>query len=220
MRIAALFALTVVTCVSSLHADEVVITQSRQTVGDFSCSPFSNKSTPRFDMESGEISAGDLWKFYDAQGLKSLHRLTLCLDLDSLDDEATFGLEAIELKIEDASGTLLTDGSLGNNVITVPGYETSSFKPEAKLQLALDYDFMERFSSDSDEKISVHFETNDAAIVPKFAVQSETAGFFTGFRNPLILICFSIFWISFFHMLSRLTKPVSEVIDPGKAVAN
>jgi len=221
MRIAALIAFTILGFVSSLQADEIVITRESQTVGDFSCSPFSNKSSPRVDLESGEISAGALWKFFDSQGSKSVHQLTLCLDLESLDDEANFGLEAVEVKIEDPeSEALLTNVSLGNNVITVPGYETSSYKPEGKLKLSLNYDFMQRFSADSDEMISVHFLSNDEAIVPKFAVQSESVGFFAGSRNPLLLIAFSIFWIVFFHWLSRITKPEPEVVEGTNAVAN
>ena len=117
MRIVALIALTVVTLVSSLQADEIVITRQRQTAGDFSCSPFSNKGTPRFDIVSGEISAGALWKFFDSQGSKSIHQLTLCLDLDSLDHETNFGLDSVQLKIEDPrSSELLTDVSLGEDL--------------------------------------------------------------------------------------------------------
>ena len=219
MRILILLVLVTLSALPSLSADEIVINRTRQTAGDFSCLPFSNRSTPRFDLESGEISAGALWRFFDAQGSKSIHQLTLCLDLESIDEDASFGLESIELKIEDpTSGELLTDVSLGNDILTVPGYETSSFKPEAKLQLALDYDFMERFSADSDEKISVNFQSNDGAIVPKFAVQSETRGFFSGVRNPSILIGFSVFWFGFFHLLSRFTKP-AEILDGNNAVA-
>ena len=221
MRIAIILLLAALTSMSSLSADEIVINRPRQTAGDFSCSPFSNRSNPRFDLEKGEISAGALWKFFDSQGSKSVHRLTLCLDLESIDEEASVGLESIELKIEDpTSSELLTDVSLGDNVLTVPGYETSSSNPEAKLQLDLDYDFMQRFSADSDEKISVNFQCNDEAVIPKFAIQSETRGFFYEIRNPAILIGFSIFWLVFFHLLSRLTKPVPETLEAKNIVAN
>lgn len=214
MRIAVLLALAMLTFSNFALADEIVIDRSKQTVGDFSCLPFSNKTNPQFDLESG-VSAGELWKFFDAQGSTSIHQLTLCLDLESLDDETSFGLEAMKLKIEDplSAGELLTDVSLGNNIITVPGYETSSFKPEAKLELALDYNFMERFSADSNEKIFVSFKSNDEAIVPKFTVQSQSAGFFDNFRNPVILVAFSVFWIVFFWLLSRLTKPAVEALE-------
>ena len=218
MRILIFFGLVVFSTLPSLSADEIVIDRTRQVAGDFSCSPFSNKSNPLCDLEAGEISAGALWRFFDSQGSKSIYQLTLCLDLESMDEEASFGLESIELKIEDPmSSNFLTEVSLGNDVITVPGYQTSATKPEAKLQLALDYDFMQRFSADSDEMISVNFQSNDNAIVPKFAVQSETRGFFAGFKNPAILIGFSIFWIGFFHLLSRLTKPVTETFDGQNA---
>lgn len=225
MRIATSIAILIllVTPISfpSASADEIVIDRNRQTAGDFSCSPFSNKSNPRFELESNEISAGELWKFFDSQGSKSIHQLTFCLDLESMDEEASFGLESVELKIEDPTSTeLLTNVSLGNDMITVPGYTTSAFNPEAKLQLALDYDFMQRFSADSDEKISFSFQSNDAAIVPKFAVQSESRGFFAGLRNPIILIAFSVFWFCFFHLLSRITKPMPEALEGPNPVAN
>ena len=215
MRIAVLLALAMLTFSNFALADEIVIDRSKQTAGDFSFSPFSNKTSPQFDLESGVVSAGELWKFFDATGSTSIHQLTLCLDLESLDDETSFGLEAIELKIEDplSSGELLTDVSLGNNIITVPGYETSSFKPEAKLELALDYNFMERFSADSNEKIFVSFKSNDEAIVPKFTVQSESEGFFYNLKNPATLIGFSLFWIVLFWLLGRLTKPAVEALE-------
>ena len=82
---------------------------------------------------------------------------------------------------------------------------------------------MQRFSADSDERISVNFHCNDEAVVPKFAVQSETKGFFTGFRNPAILVTFSVFWLALFHLLSRLTRPVPEALealDGKEVVAN
>ena len=221
MRIVVCLALVMLTFSNIAAADEIVIDRSKQTVGDFSCLPFSNKTNPQFDLDSGVVSAGALWRFFDKQGSKSVHQLTLCLDLESLDDEASFGLEAIELKIEDPmSGNLLTDVSLGNNIITVPGYQTSAFKPEAKLELALDYNFMERFCADSNEKIFVSFKSNDEAIVPKFSVQSETDGFFDNFKNPFLLVGFCLFWIAFFHLLSRLTKPAVETLDGTNAVAN
>jgi len=223
MRIKTFLALAMLTLSNFAVADEIVFNHSKQTVGDFSCLPFSNKTDPQFDLESGVVSAGELWKFFDSRGSTSIHQLTLCLDLESLDDEASFGLQAIELKIEDplSSGELLTDVSLGDNSIIVPGYETSPFRPEAKLELSLNYNFMERFSAESKEKISVSFKSNDEAIVPKFAFQSEYEGFFSGFRNPTILAGFSLSWIVIFYLLSRLTKPVADVVESStRAVVN
>ena len=221
MRILIFLGLAILTSLPSLSADEIVINRSRQTAGDFSCSPFSNRSNPRLNLEQGEISAGALWRFFDSQGSKSVHQLTLCLDLESMDEEKSVGLKSIELKIEDpTSGELLTNGSLGDDMITVLGSETSSVIPEARLQLDLDYDFMQRFSADSDEKIYLNFQTNDEAIVPKFAVQSETRGFFDGFKNPAMLIGFSAFWLCLFYLLSRYTKPVPESLDGQKAVVS
>jgi len=161
MRTAVLFALAMLFVASSVLADEIVIDRNTKTAGDFFCSPFSNRTCPQFNLNSEGVSAGELWKFYASNGSTSIYHLTLCLDLESMDDEASFGLNAIELQIEDPElhGTMLTDVSLGDDSITVPGYETSAFQPEAKLELALDYDFMQRFSADSEEMIFVSFQT-------------------------------------------------------------
>jgi len=78
---------------------------------------------------------------------------------------------------------------------------------------------MERFSADSDEKIFVSFKTNDEAIVPKFTFQSESEGFFSGFRNPILLVGFSLFWIVIFYLLCRLTKPAADVLENSSTKA-
>ena len=217
MRTPVLLAIALIFVASSVLADEIVIDRSSKTAGDFFCSPLTNRACPQFDLNSGVVSAGELWTFFDANGAKSIHQLSLCLDLDSMEDEASFGLEAIELKIEDPElqGALLTSVSLGNDWITVPGYETSAFAPEAKLALELNYDFMKRFSADSKEKIFVTFQSKDEAIVPKFTVQSESAGFFSGFKNSTMLISFTVFWLVFFYLLARLTKPSPEIVEPA-----
>jgi hypothetical protein len=173
--------------------------------------------------ESGfETSAGQLWQFLDQQGVTAAKKLSFCLDLDSIEDDLEFSLTGIELRIEspDKKVTFLTDVSLGENSIVVPGYETSSFKPEAVLEVALGYDFMKTFSATSPEKVSFKFESSgDAICNPTIYLQSNSEGFFSTGKNLFLLAGFAAFWICVFHLLNRFTKPSTNV-DESSTVPN
>jgi hypothetical protein len=201
--------------------DEVVIGEnSKSTVlGDFDCSTCP-MPTSSFQMlaggDSGEFTAGELWKYFDSQGVDQLHSLTLCLDLEPNDDTSEFGLESIQLRIQDPSDNtiLLTDVSMGDNSLIVPSYDISSLKPEAKLQIALGYDFMSRFSADSTEKISLDVATNgEASSNPIFSVEGGS-GFFLKRYNIFALAVFAGFWVVVFIALNRFTKPQIALAEP------
>ena len=206
-------------------ADEIVIgdgTDSSFSLGGFECSSCPNelnRGVGIFSQDnSGQVSAGELWQYFSDQGIDTLDRLTICLDIEHLENNANFGLSSIEFKIEDPlrQGALLTDVSLGDNTLIVPADETSEFKPEAKLEIILGYDFMERFSAASQEKIQLDFSSDSGlASNAQFSVgASEYA--FSRF-NLLMLISFAAFWAIVFFVLNRVTKPIEDVspVEPA-----
>lgn len=193
-------------------ADEVIIDgkQGSQIAGDFDCSKCPSPSTSMLNLldgsESGSLTAGEVWQFFNAQGVDSLDRLTLCLDVESDGGLATVGIDSMELKIEDPSnfGSLLTNVSLGDDWLRIPGYDIAAFKPEANLEIKLGYDFMQRFSADSTEKISLNVS---GAANSQVSVQGvDGKGFFSSI-NSLAVVAFAVFWSLIFISLYRFTKP-------------
>jgi len=217
-------------------ADEIVISGNEHavSVGDFDLSPCNTGSAQGAlsvlcEGSNGEVTAGDLWKFFSHQGIDSVENLTICMDwAPSQGVSDNIGLASLELKIEDPnqSGNLITNASLGGDSLVVPGFEVSSFKPEAKLGVDLGYDFMKRFGPDSTEKIQLvgkpAFSVGDLA-------QAGTAGPLFSFEgsgakpgripNLLGLVSFVAFWLVAFKFLAMMTNPVdvggSPTANPG-----
>ncbi len=208
-----------------LLSDEIVIDNqgnSQISLGDFQCSSCPTQVNSAMGIlnraQSGEVSAGELWQFFHNQGVNSLDQLTLCLDVDQLDGQAAFDLQSFELRIEDPSiqGELLTNVSLGNNTIIVPGFETSSFRPEAKLQIALGYDFMQRFTAASQEKIKLDFSSSNGDLTSnvKFSIEGNDNGGFSSWHYWL-LAAFVGFWLVVFFVLNRVTKRMADANPNG-----
>jgi hypothetical protein len=210
---------------SIASADEVVIDDrgtAQVNLGDFNCSSCNEQVTSSLAMlakdNTGEVSAGQLWSFFHNQGISSLDRLTLCLDIDQLQDQTSFDLDSFQFQIEDPSqqGQFLTQVSLGDNRLVIPSRGTSSYKPEAKLEVLLGYDFMERFSADSTEMIKLDFSSNgELAAMPTFSIEGG-GNVFTRL-NTLLLLAFAAFWLGVFYVLHRMTKPPE---DPPKERAD
>lgn len=194
-------------------ADEIVLDSSVNTkvsVGDFDCSQCPTPTSAinlLSGSDSGELTAGQLWQYFNSQGFESVDKLTLCVDVQQPSENSDeFGLNSVELKIEDPmnAGGLLTNVSLGQNSLVFPNYDISSYKPEAKLEFALGYDFMERFSANSQEKISVDVSSNASEVAsPVLSIEGGS-----GFRfNMTALAVFAMFWAVVFFALNRFTKP-------------
>lgn len=203
---------------SRLEADEIVIDDYGTifNVGDFKCSGCPTQITNSMGLfgkeNPGQIPAGQLWQFFHDQGVNSLDRITLCLDIDQLDRQTAFDLHSMQLKIEDPAGEgrMLTNVSLGENLVRVRGQHTSAFKPEAKLEVLLDYDFMERFSADSTELVTLDF-TSNSELINSATISIEGSGnVFTRF-NSLLMLGFVAFWLVVFFVLNRVTKPMTEI---------
>ena len=127
------------------------------------------------------------------------------------------GLSSLHLKIEDPNqvGGLITNASLGGNSLVVPGFEVTSFKPEAKFGVNLGYDFMKRFGPESTEKIQLDFDgTAQAGLLPMFSFEGSAAS--PGrIPNWFGLFGFVMFWLVAFYFLAKMTAP----IDSGDSTA-
>ncbi len=207
---------------SMILGDEVVI--DRQTnfkIGDFQCSNCKEQNSRCFTLpkHNQELTAGEVWQFFDEQGYDSLDRLHLNLDIQPISDDENFSLNSIQLKIEDPqlAGHLLTNVSMQGNSLTLPGYETYSFKPEAQLEVELGYDFMDRFSADSQEKIVFGYssDSNAESTKPTFSLSGDS-GFFSNWKHSFSLFAFMVFWVLVFVLLHRFTKPQVTESKPSQ----
>ena len=211
-------------CLPVCNADEIVIDDqhdSGTSLGDFSCKACLQPISHTLDIvnkaNSGELSAGELWKFFHEQGISSLDHLTLCVDVDGLAKGDCFGLSSVRLCIEDPANSSenLTIASSGNHSLVLQPNQISSFKPEAKLEFPLGYDFMQRFSADSTAKVKLDVlsQQGDNA---NAKISIEGGGNVFTRRNLELLVGFSLFWLVVFYLLNRLTKPL---VDANEGVS-
>ena len=215
--------IAMVSGISSSQAEEVIIEEGRSIshvlVGDYSCSPCLSKlSSASLEMRDShqhgtiELTAGELWKFFDDQGFESVNTMSLFLDVDQLASEQNVNLSKLNVQIQNPTGgSLLTDANLGRDRLVVPGYETSSSRPEAELRFDLGYDFMELFSPDSTEIVRVSINSPEVgAMVPTFRLTANSAVF--GQTNLGQMFFFVMFWGIVFLVLLRWMKPVRKTM--------
>jgi hypothetical protein len=213
----ALLLVAVIAC--SSHADEVIIQEGRGVgeieCGDYACSPCLSKlgsavaMRSDFDQNTIEMTAGELWQFFDKQGYRSVNKLALFLDVDRLSSDTSFNLSKLNIQIQspESSQLLLTDANLGADGLIVPGYETSASRPEAQLKFDLGYDFMELFSSDSTEIVRVSIDSPiSEASAPTFFLTADDNVF--GRTNVGNMFFFVLFWGIVFLIVLRWMKPV------------
>lgn len=158
-----------------------------------------------------EVSAGALWKFFDAQGLDSVEKLVICVDVDQLSDEQSLGLNSMNLIIEDPLGNNMNDQfTFGENSLLFPSGVTTAHSAECRLEVALGYDFMERFSGSSEEKLKLNVAVaqDSSGRSPLFFIEGKRSWF--TLPNLMILVGFAAFWAVFFFMLKKFTLPSSK----------
>ena len=155
------------------------------------------------DRGTIEMTAGELWQFFDDQGFDSVNTMTLFLDVDQLSTDESFNLSKLNFQIQSPfDGQLSTIANLGKDSLVVPGIETSSNRPEAKLRFDLGYDFMELFSPESTEIVRVSIDAPmRGSMAPTFHLTANKNVF--GQTNLGRLFLFVIFWGSVFLMLLR-----------------
>jgi hypothetical protein len=212
----------------SANAEEIIIEEGSSLgavlCGDYACSPCLAKlGSASLKIENGrnphtiELTAGELWQFFDAQGYGSVNKMTLFLDVDQLNSEDSFNLSKLNLQIQSPlGGKLLTDANLGADNLIVPGYETSSSRPEAELRFDLGYDFMELFTRDSQEIVRVSIDSPMASMMtPTFHLSADDNVF--GRTNLGQMFMFVMFWGVIFLTLLRWMKPVRQTIPVRRA---
>ena len=198
-----------------VDADEVIIEEGgslgRIECGDYFCSPCVSKLGGAYvirnenDGQIIEMTTGELWQYFDRQGFRSVNKLSLFLDVDRLSSDTEFNLSKLNVQIQSPAGTLLTNANLGADGLIVPGYETSSSRPEAQLSFDLGYDFMELFSSESTELVRVSIES-PVSTSPTFLLTADDNVF--GRTNLGNLFFFVLFWGIVFLIVLRWMKPI------------
>jgi hypothetical protein len=209
--------------VSSSSADEVVINESSDSglsIGDFSCSPVRERVDSAFELfqsqtglanQNGEVTVdvGELYAFFKSQGITSLDRLVLYVDVSPTQKNADFGLQNMQLSIEDSSQSqVITSFSFRDNNLMVPSYETSARKPEARLEIQLPFDFMTKFSESSTEKLKLNLLVDEKVGSMPFSLTlrgSQSTSF--SFSRFFLLLAFAVFWVVVFWVLFRFTVP-------------
>ena len=208
-----------------LRADEVIMEESNNVLirsGDFECRPCIEQVGSGLSIveglgnNSGEVTAGELYRFFKSQGKHSVDRLVLCVDLQGNPLRTDVGFDDFVLTIEDPFEADARSFSLdrgGDNSLVVPGYEASLLKPEAQLEIPLGYDFMERYSENSEAvvKLNLQYAGNLQSDVPLavYFPAERTMRWFS-VNRLLLVISFAIFWAAIFWVLVRFTLPRSQ----------
>ncbi|MEQ1905007.1 MAG: hypothetical protein ABL888_12540 [Pirellulaceae bacterium] len=212
---------------SALRADEVVINQSNSQpvrAGDFSLSfpsaggfstlPFADKNQETTSNLNVTMTAGELWKFFKSQGIESVDRLTLQIDLDKTNGCCDMALDSVSLSIHDGESKI-TEAFLGvDNKVVIKHADILQFKPEAQMEMGLGFDFMKRFSADSKEIIVLR--TNVVGADPqKTSITIQGRRRYFTFPNLIAVTGFLAFWVFMFLVLRKLALP-DPVIKPVK----
>lgn len=200
---------------SVCSADEVILetttTDEKLLLGDFQCSTYRAGSARNFHLMNRngmEFTAGELWSFFDEQGLNSVHELVICLDVEQLSSDERYGLERLELEIENlTSNGQMSRYTLGDHSLIVPGSQTNSDRAECRLVVGLDFDFMKRFSRSSTEKVRLNLISNESRLASPPIVFIEGRRSIFTWPNLIWLSSFCGFWVAVFWLLRRFTLP-------------
>ncbi len=194
------------------NADEIILDESlvdMQTVGDFDVSTFVEPidlSERALLTNGGEIDAGKLYSYFKSQGLKEVFELNLCLDVEGghRSDHALNGIELHVLNEDQSTNQVYRLGD--DNILKLPGYEASDYKPEAGITIKLGYDFMEQFDETSTQKLKLTVDGQEINSLPlRVAYLGPTNQF--NFNRLIFLSCFAVFWVFVFMVLFRATLP-------------
>ena len=201
--------------------DELILNGNRmgpQTIGDFQISPGRSKKAS-FVIEnlinsSGQVRTGELWDFFNSQGIKSLDRLTLVIDVnDQRTSNQDFMMDSMTLTIADPDAGIgfgkITEVSMnrdGENLLILKRSDFKNIGPKARMEFELGYDFMRRFKSDSNETVLFNFHTRSGMIdSAAFEFnQPETAPSSSHLRS---IILFITFWTVVFFLMYLFLSP-------------
>lgn len=210
---------------SPIRADQFVLTANRsspQQVGEIQLLPgplpmHDGAILPLLYSGNAErsenaITTGELWSFFNRQGLEKVESIVLFLDVDKFSGPDPITIDSIEFRIESASSTnALTSCSLGEtNSLVIPGDDSLAAMPEARLEIPLDYDFMKRFSESSNERVflKITYQSPHGS-APSFFVAGQQA--LITLPNFTLIAGFVGFWAVVFFGLARFTlKPAPQ----------
>ena len=107
------------------------------------------------DQVDQSITAGELWSFFQRQGLEKVESIVLFLDVNKFDDPQSITIKSLEFQIQPADSPLpVTACSLSErNPLVISGYDSLTHLPEARLEIPLDFDFMRQFSAESRDRV-------------------------------------------------------------------
>lgn len=200
------------TCSLSCIADEVVLDDSRSSgeiqLGDFNCTPYRVGASSNFPMPEDSITAGELWTFFEEQGLDSVESIVIFVDIDRLPADQQLGLKTLDLLIEEPSDNLThCSYTLGGNSLVFPGGNTKQHSAECRFRVDLGYDFMQKYSSSSTEKVqlNVGLDGQSSGSSAAFFIEGNRSLF--TLPNLLMLGGFGLFWVGVFWVLKRATLP-------------
>lgn len=199
-------------------ADEVVIDDSRSNgeiqLGDYNCTAYRVGASSNFPLPEQSITAGELWSFFDQEGLDSVESIVICVDIDRLPADQQLALQSLDLLIEEPTANRqLCSYTLGGNSLVLPGGFTKSHSAEFRFEVNLGYDFMQKYSRSSTEmvKLNVALDNESKGAVPAFFIEGKRSWF--SLPNFLWLGCFGLFWVFVFWLLKRFTLPSRNVAD-------
>ncbi len=158
------------------------------------------------DLNSGQITAGQLWEYFHQQGKTSVDRLKFDLICDSAFETDRPDNGMFRFQVEGADGGMLS--SL--NLIPANG----------SLEVPLDYDYMKRFSRDSQEIIRFQLPSNGQFSLSNTQISVASDAPTSSSRNFIYLLGFCGFWMIVFVILNRFTKPMDESSEEIKILSN
>ena len=194
-------------------AEQIVIDENSdgsRLAGDFHCSPCYNpfpSDSETVDIAASTLTAGELYQYFHSRGIRKLDRLSFQVDVDCAPDNSeSVSLTDLSFQIQDAARNLVTHAGFGDSELLLDKSEITSFKPEAVIEFDLGYDFMQRFSADSQEAVVMNFNSTNTSseMKPRIVVSSNISSFSS--RNLTRIAAFLGFWgIIFFvaHVMSR-----------------
>ena len=220
---------------SPVVADELIMDRNqvgKESCGDFQCSwgsEFADTTDvfylANLDQSHFEITAGTLWNHFKAQGIESLDRLILFVDVDptALPD-GTLTMEQLELTIVDPASPdqPITDVSLDRGDVSnriVLRSADGNRNARAKMEFELGYDFMKRFSADSQQKLVLNLQSTEGSLnVASIGIGADMP-LLAGKSKTLLLVMFVVFWAGVFYLMYRLTGGGTENAKGVPAVA-
>jgi len=210
----------IASCTSAnVFADQVIVDSDPETSvslsDDVECSACDGELTPSAievltGGAGGEVTDGQLWKVFKAQGVDSMDELTLHLDIDPEKAASSIGgssidISTLQFQIENPSGMqgFATDVNIGDKQVLLPTPSVDPNVADMQLAVKLHYDFMERFSADSKEKIKLN--VSGSGLMPSISIARKSESLRE--MNWLVLIAFTGFWFGVFGLVNWLTKP-------------